>query len=92
LNKINHLSPNSQRISKINNDDFVEFESYLYRVEDNSQLKKYFTALIGCDLYYFSNSKKVRLKGLHNLSGTYIFKDTNSIKVKKEKSLKLSKL
>jgi hypothetical protein len=91
-NSLNHLSPLSNRISYLNKDeDCIEFESYLYRAEDNNQLKKYFTALIGYDLYYFSNSKKVRLKGIHNLSGTYVFKDKNTIKVRKEKSTKFSK-
>ena len=91
-NSLNHLSPLSNRISYLNKDeDCIEFESYLYRAEDNNQLKKYFTALIGYDLYYFSNSKKVRLKGIHNLSGTYVFKDKNTIKVRKEKSAKFSK-
>jgi hypothetical protein len=91
MNKINHISSSPRSLKNIKDDDCIEFESYLFRAEENNQLKKYFTALIGCDLYYFSNSKKVRLKGLHNLSGTYIFKDPNPIKVRKEKPIKISK-
>jgi len=78
-----NLSPDSTRVSnncEIFASDII-FEGYIYRSDVNNHLKKYFTVLVGNDLYYFSNSKKDILKGIHNLSGTYIFKDSHTIKV-----------
>jgi tRNA A-37 threonylcarbamoyl transferase component Bud32 len=80
------LSPDSAPFSL--NGDFIAsdivFEGYIYRSDEVNHLKKYYTVLVGNDLFYFSNSKKSTLKGIHNLSGTYIFKDTNTIKVREE--------
>lgn len=92
LSILTHNSPvPTRKNSNKKIDDCIEFESYIYRAEDNNQLKKYFTALIGTDLCFFTNSKKVRLKGLHNLSGTYVFKDACPIKVRKEKPANICK-
>lgn len=81
-----YLSPDSARFSYSGEffaSDII-FEGYIYRSDENNHLKKYYTALVGNDLFYFTNSKKITLKGIHNLSGTYIFKDPNTIKVREE--------
>ena len=62
----------------------ITYENYIYKSRNNNKLKKYYIALIGMDLFYFSNSKKKKLKGMHNLSGSYIFEDDNIIKVREE--------
>lgn len=84
LNK--YLCPDSTIISS-HADMFnseIRFEGYIYRSDENNQLKKYYACLVGSDLFYFSNSRKSTLKGIHNLSGTYIFKDPHVIRVKEE--------
>jgi len=85
-----YLSPDSARLSvsgEILPSDII-FEGYIYRSDENNYLKKYYTALVGNDLFYFTNSKKTTLKGIHNLSGTYIFKDPDTIKVREYSSSK----
>jgi len=82
------LSPDSTMLST-NGDILVSdiaFEGYIYRSDENNFLNKYFAVLVGNDLFFFTNSKKSTLKGIHNLSGTYIFRDRNSIKVREESS------
>ena len=62
----------------------IIYENYIFKSRNNNKLKKYYIVLIGMDLFYFSNSKKKKLRGMHNLSGSYIYEDENVIKVREE--------
>jgi len=62
----------------------VVYENYVFKSRSNKKLKKYYVVLIGMDLFYFSNSKKKKLRGMHNLSGSYVYTDENIIKVREE--------
>ena len=56
-----YLSPDSTRLSasgEISATDII-FEGYIYRSDENNHLKKYYTALVGNDLFYFSEEKYV---------------------------------
>lgn len=68
----------------------IVYENYIFKSRSNNKLKKYYIALIGQDLFYFSNSKKTKLKGMHNLSGSYIFEDEGIIKVREESKVSSS--
>lgn len=59
----------------------IIYENYIFKSRKNNKLKKYYIVLIGLDLFYFSNSNKKKLRGMHNLSGSYISEDDNVIKV-----------
>ena len=62
----------------------IIYENYIFKSRNNNKLKKYYIVLIGKDLFYFSNSKKKKLRGMHNLSGSYISEDEGVIKVREE--------
>jgi len=62
----------------------IVYENYIFKSRNNNKLKKYYIVLIGMDLFYFSNSKKKKLRGMHNLSASYIYEDDNVIKVREE--------
>jgi serine/threonine protein kinase len=54
----------------------VSFESYVYKITDTNNLKKYYLSLQGKDIYYYKTEKKEDLQGMHNLSGCYIKEGT----------------
>ena len=62
----------------------ISYEGYVYKTRKGNKLRKYYLGIIGTDLVYFSNSKKTKLKGMHNLTGTYIFEEDKINKVKRE--------
>lgn len=64
----------------------IIYENYIFKSRNNNKLKKYYIVLMGMDLFYFSHSDKKKLRGMHNLSGSYIFEDDNIIKVREEYS------
>jgi len=92
VNTVNNLGFESPKASNKNEqiaDDLINpaditKEGYIFKSRSNSKLKKYYLVLIGMDLFYFSNSKKTKLKGMHNLSGSYITQEGDLIKVRKE--------
>jgi len=81
----NNLNPS---INSSFNEDIpladIVYENYIFKSRNNNKLKKYYIVLIGMDIFYFSNSKKEKLRGMHNLSGSYIYEDDNVIKVREE--------
>jgi len=89
LNSSNNLGFESLRNTNTNMqsaDDFINpsdiiYEGYIFKSRSNLKLKKYYLILIGMDLFYFSNSKKTKLKGMHNLSGSYAYEEGDLIKV-----------
>lgn len=68
---------------KINPADIL-YEGYIYKTRKGNILRKYFLCIIGTDLIYFSNSKKTKLKGMHNLTGIYILEEEKVNKERKE--------
>lgn len=71
----------------INQSD-VLYEGFIFKSRSNNKLKRYYLVLIGMDLFYFSNSKRTKLKGMHNLSGTHVFEEGELIKVREESKSK----
>ena len=62
----------------------ILYEGYIYKTRNGDKLRKYYLGIIGTDLVYFTNSKKTKLKGMHNLTGTYILEEDNITKLKRE--------
>jgi hypothetical protein len=84
---LNGNSPNNHSFNS-NEEIFITesiYENYIFKSRNNNKLKKYYMALIGTDLFYFSNSKMKKLRGMHNVTGTYIYEDENVINVNQEK-------
>jgi tRNA A-37 threonylcarbamoyl transferase component Bud32 len=79
---VNSLSNNLMFDEKIVND--IIYENYIFKSKNNNKLKKYYIVLIGMDLFYFSNHNKKKLRGMHNLSGSYILEGDSIIKVHQE--------
>jgi len=67
----------------INQKDILH-EGYIFKTRKNNNLRRYFVALIGNDLIYFNNKNKSKLKGMHNISGTYVEKGEEKIHVKND--------
>lgn len=80
-----HSGNDSVESEEINLTDII-YENYIYKSRNSNKLKKYYMVLIGMDLFFFSNSRKKKLRGMHNLSGSYIYEDNNIIKVRTEDS------
>jgi tRNA A-37 threonylcarbamoyl transferase component Bud32 len=49
-----------------------DYEACVYKFKADGKLKKFWLVLIGKDIYYFKSEAKEGLKGLHNLSGSYV--------------------
>ena len=83
-----YLSPDSNRLSGSCSGEILHYdiimEGYVYKSDNTNNLRKYYLSLVGNDLFYFACSKKDDLKGIHNLSGSYIYKDSQTIKVREE--------
>jgi len=85
--RLNGNSPNNCSFNT-NEEIFITetiYENYIFKPRNNNKLKKFYMALVGTDLFYFSNSKMKKLRGMHNVSGTYIYQDENEINVIQEK-------
>jgi hypothetical protein len=81
----NALLPGFDTISVTEEVNFtdIKYQNYIFRY-NNNKLKKYYIALLGKDLFYFSNSQKKKLLRMNNLSGTYIYEDKDVVKVREE--------
>ena len=90
-NKIN-LSPKVRNIenNENNNNEIninginapkkdILFEDYIYKVSENTKLKKFYLVLIGKDIFYYKTEKKEKVLGMHNLSGCYV--KENGVKI-----------
>jgi len=50
----------------------IEFESWIYGISQSQKLKRYWLVLKGKDIYYYKDSEKEELLGMHNLSGYFV--------------------
>ena len=48
------------------------YGDYIYKITENSNLKKYYLSIIGKDIYYYKTEKKEELQGMHNLTGCFV--------------------
>lgn len=91
MNSIKYLSPKTST-KRILENNFIEKQGYLFKPELDKKLTKFFAVLIGTDIYFFTSSNKNTLKGLHNINGTFITKNKNTIKVNKNKNNQISNI
>ena len=56
---------------KINN-EIINYENYIYKISENNKISKFYLFLIDNDIYYYKNSEKKELIGMHNLSSCFI--------------------
>jgi Ca2+-binding EF-hand superfamily protein len=73
LIKMNNVSIDSN--GEYDNDDIITFESIVYKLTDKSNMKSYYLALKGKEIYYYKNSKEEELLGMHNLAGCFILEN-----------------
>ena len=73
----NTNSNKKTKTPKKNND--VSFENWVYKITESNKLIRYYLVVIGKDIYYYKNSKKDELLGMHNLSGCYIRENGDKI-------------
>ncbi len=57
---------------KLEKDEKILMEDYIYKVSENGKLKKYYLVLSQNDILYYKTSAKEVVEGMHNLSGTYV--------------------
>ena len=69
---------NSSKKKKTKNND-VSYENWVYKITESNKLIRYYLVVIGKDIYYYKNSKKDELLGMHNLSGCYIRENGDKI-------------
>ena len=50
----------------------IYFEGYIYKISLSNHIKTYFLCLVGNEIYYYNDSNKDDLKGMHNLSGCFV--------------------
>ena len=53
-------------------EEMVKYEGYLYKMINNSKLKRLYFKLLHKDLYFYKNDKETVHKGMHNLSGVFL--------------------
>jgi hypothetical protein len=53
-------------------EEYIGFESWVYKITETSKLKKYWLCLMDKDIFYYKNNKKEELEGMHNLSGCFV--------------------
>jgi len=54
------------------NEPKVTYENYIYKVNQNNKLKKYYLVLINKDIFYYKSEDKKEVLGMHNLSGCFV--------------------
>ena len=72
-----NTSSSKKKKMKKNND--VSYENWVYKITESNKLIRYYLVVIGKDIYYYKNSKKDELLGMHNLSGCYIRENGDKI-------------
>ena len=55
-----------------NSNPKVTYENYIYKISQNSKLKKYYLVLINKDIFYYKSDDKKEVLGMHNLSGCFV--------------------
>ena len=67
-----------------NNDDADEennicYENWVYKLIENTKLKKVYLSLINKDIFYFKDKAKNNFLGMHNLSGCFVHEHRETI-------------
>ena len=62
----------SMSLNDDDNSKKVTYENYIYKVSQNSKLKKYYLVLINKDIFYYKSEDKKEVLGMHNLSGCFV--------------------
>ena len=47
----------------------INYENWIYKINENGKLTKYFLILVNKDIYYYKSNKKTEFVGMNNLSG-----------------------
>jgi hypothetical protein len=92
---INNLALNNKSIDYENNLSFntddgkidvdeneeknICYENWLYKLIDNSKLKKVYLSLVNKDLFYYKDKAKNNFLGMHNLSGCFVHEHPETI-------------
>ena len=50
----------------------INYENYIYKISENNKITKYYLLLITNEIYYYKNSDKRQLIGMHNLSSCFL--------------------
>lgn len=53
-------------------------EGWVYKITENSKIKKYWLVVNNADIYYYKSENKEELSGMHNLSGCHV-KESSSV-------------
>ena len=48
------------------------YADFIYKITENSNLKKYYLSIVGKDIYYYKSEKKEEVQGMHNLTGCFV--------------------
>ena len=67
---------NNMNIIHNEDDKNIHYENWVYKIIDNSKIKKYYLVLVNKDTYYYKNENKSDFVGMHNLSGCFV-QDSN---------------
>ena len=74
LNNPDPLTPNTNNLipRKRTSSNVLSKGGTIYKISDNKNLKIYYLYMLNKDIYYYKNSNRDELQGMHNLSGTFI--------------------
>ena len=71
-----NLCPINEVENEFGNNDEEEknicYENWVYKLTENTKLKKFYLSLINKDIYYYKDQEKKNFLGMHNLSGCFI--------------------
>lgn len=65
--------------SKTKNFELPAMEGWIYKITENSKIKKYWLVVNNADIYYYKSENKEELSGMHNLSGCYVKESTSVV-------------
>lgn len=72
-NNLHYTSSTEYTIpSTIKEEPEILYEEYVSKIGQNNKLIKYYLVLLGKDIFYYKNSKKEELAGMHNISGCFV--------------------
>lgn len=72
-----NILKNSKQTTNI---ELPAMEGWVYKITENSKIKKYWLVVNNADIYYYKNENKEDLSGMHNLSGCHV-KESSSITI-----------
>ena len=63
---------NNLNVIKIENDNTVQYENWVYKITESNKIKKFYLVLVNKDTFYYKSEKKEEFVGMHNLSGCFV--------------------